>query len=306
MIRIRSKYREQPKTFWAKVRSDAADSMTAVLITMMPFILLFTGWAIDFTKNAAIRSEYMSIAQESAQAAIREQSGNGSLRCGQSSAMDNDTNLTETQHYRVDGVTNAQAVANGDYDHLQNKEVGFRPANARAIQLAIKTYLHKTGRVYNVSGHRVMGDAIYNDGGEADRGYGYTGGDNGYTMVANDGNFVRTMRTIIGNKDQQQSLDENEKTYANGLDVPEGGNNDTFSITIWCSKGLAAEQGKKNTNENNLKKTVGKAERFSTLNLEIHDWSGNFMLGMFDRNWAVQRYTLTPRATASWSQSAAS
>lgn len=294
MIRIRSKYREQPKTFWAKVRSDAADSMTAVLITMMPFILLFTGWAIDFTKNAAVRSEYMNIAQESAQAAIREQSGNGSLRCGQTSAMENNPDIVETPHYKIEGVPNAQHVVKGDdygyYEKLRKEEIGFRPANGRAIQLAIKTYLQKTGRVYNVSDH----EAIYNDG-----------GDNGYTMVANDGNFVRTMRTIVGNKEQQQSLDENERTYANDLDVPEGGNNDTFSITIWCSKGLAAKQGKKTTTEGN-KKTVGGAEKFNTLNLEIHDWSGNFVLGMFDRNWVVQRYTLTPRATASWSQSAAS
>lgn len=304
MIRIRSKYREQPKTFWAKVRSDVADSMTAVLITMMPFILLFTGWAIDFTKNAAVRSEYMSIAQESAQAAIREQSGNGSLRCGQSTAMENDPNLTETQHYRIEGVTNAQKVANGDYSTMKNKEISFNQKTAGSIQLAVKTYLQKTGRVYDAAGNRVMGDSIYNDS-EDSTGYA-RGGDNGYTMLANDGNFVRTMRTIVGNKEQQQSLDENKSTYANGLDVPEGGNNDTFSITVWCSKGLAAEKDKKNTNAGNLNNTVGKAERFSTLNLEIHDWSGNFVLGMFDRNWVVQRYTLTPRATASWSQSAAS
>lgn len=303
MIRSKSKYRKKPKTFWARVRSDVADSMTSVLITMMPFILLFTGWAIDFTKNAAVRSEYMSIAQESAQAAIREQSGDGSLRCGQSTAMENDPNLTETQHYRIEGVTNAQAVANGNYDVMKYKESSFNQRTAGSIQLAVKTYLNKTGRVYDTAGRRIMGDSIYHDTGVSEE-YAH-GGDGGYTMAANDSNFVRTMRTIVGNKEQQQSLDENKSTYANGLDVPEGGNNDTFSITVWCSKGLAAEQGKKNTNAGNLK-TVGGAERFNTMNLEIHDWSGNFVLGMFDRNWVVQRYTLTPRATASWSQSAAS
>lgn len=278
MIRIRSKYREQPKTFWAKVRSDVADSMTAVLITMMPFILLFTGWAIDFTKNAAVRSEYMDIAQEAAQASIREQSGNGSLLCGQDRTAETKPSVTSTPHYTIYGVDNARRFVN---DHNSQQGISGskpRPNNAQAVKLAVKSYLEKTGRSSGSSS--VYGNEV---------------------ASANDSHFVANMRSVVADADQRNKLDNNDAMLRNSatLDPSKA----TFSIEVWCTKGVgdAAQQDKDKN-----KHTVGSGQKFNTINMRINDWSGNFMLGMFDRNWVVQRYTLTPRATASWSQSAAS
>ena len=71
-------------------------------------------------------------------------------------------------------------------------------------------------------------------------------------------------------------------------------------FTIWCSKGVASNT--KTRDKKAEKNTVGAAERFNTVNLSINDWSGNFMLGMFNKNLIIQRYRITPRAVASWSQ----
>lgn len=275
-----------------RIRSEVADSMTVFLITAMPLLLLFVGWTIDFTKNASVRSEYMDIAQEAAQAAIREQNGNGSLLCGQRMSTESNDHVNSTQRYVIRGVDNARKfVANASHGISGAKpEV---PSQSQALQLAVKSYLEKSGRATHST-------SVYSK---------YNNGMSGATASANDGHFVSNMRSIIGNRTQQTQLDNNVANVKDGATFTSENpnNNDTFSITVWCTKGVGDKSNRTNTGSiNGNKNTVGAAKKFNTLNMEIHDWSGNFMLGMFNKNWVAQKYTMAPRAVASWSQSAVS
>lgn len=285
---------------WKKLRQEMADSATFVIITAMPFILLFTGWAIDFTKNAAVLSEYRAIAQEATQAAIRAQDGSGSLLCGQSRADENDEDTVETAHYKFNGQAAASTV-NGGFEAMQGRPASFRADRADAVKVAVRAYLEKTGRnyltqadddVYTNVDHR--GNGVRNDSG-------MTGDNDSGVAAGNDAKFVDAMRSIVGTKTQQQQIDNNyTRTYDVGLD---GKNTDNFSIEVWCTKGVNNKKGEKNTSAGQTN-TVGSAKKFNTINMIVHDWSGNFVMGMFDSKWSIQRYNIQARAIASWSQSA--
>lgn len=287
--------------FLKKLRQEVADSATFVIITAMPFILLFTGWAIDFTKNAAVLSEYRAIAQEASQAAIREQDGSGSLLCGQSRADENNPNVVETAHYKFNGQSAASSV-DGDFSGMQGRPAGFRGDRAGAVRLAVRSYLEKTGRNYwtqadddvytnveHTTSHGVMNDS------------GMTGDNDSGIAAGNDAKFVAAMRSVVGTKAQQRQIDNNDTTtYDVGLD---GKNTDNFSIEVWCTKGVNNSKDDKNTSAGQTN-TVGSAKRFNTINMVVHDWSGNFVMGMFNSKWTIQRYSIQARAIASWSQSA--
>lgn len=265
-------------TFLRRIRSEAADSMTVFLITAIPFLLLFVGFTIDFTKNANVRSEYMDIAQEAAQASIREQDGNGSLLCGQDRTAEANSSVTSTPHYTIYGVDNARKFVNDPNSQQGISGSKPRPNNAQAVKLAVKSYLEKTGRSSGSSS--VYGNEV---------------------ASANDAHFVANMRSVVADADQRNKLDNNDAMLRNAatLDPSKA----TFSIEVWCTKGVgdAAQQDKDKN-----KHTVGSGQKFNTINMRIRDWSGNFIMGMFSKNWATQSYTLTPRAVASWSQSAVS
>ena len=264
-------------TVLRRIRSEAADSMTVFLITAIPFLLLFVGFTIDFTKNANVRSEYMDIAQEAAQASIREQDGNGSLLCGQDRVAEANSSVTSTPHYTIYGVDNARKFVNDPNSQQGISGSKPRPNNAQAVKLAVKSYLEKTGRSSGSSS--VYGNEV---------------------ASANDAHFVANMRSVVADADQRNKLDNNDAMLRNSatLDPSKA----TFSIEVWCTKGLgdAARQDKDKIEE----LTVGSGQKFNTINMRIRDWSGNFIMGMFNKNWATQSYTLTPRAVASWSQSA--
>ena len=266
-------------TFLRRIRSEAADSMTVFLITAIPFLLLFVGFTIDFTKNANVRSEYMDIAQEAAQASIREQDGNGSLLCGQDRTAEANSSVTSTPHYTIYGVDNARRFVNDPNSQQGISGSKPRPNNAQAVKLAVKSYLEKTGRSSGSSS--VYGNEV---------------------ASANDAHFVANMRSVVADADQRNKLDNNDAMLRNSatLDPSKA----TFSIEVWCTKGVgdAARQDKDPIEE----LTVGSGQKFNTINMRIRDWSGNFIMGMFNKNWATQSYTLTPRAVASWSQSAVS
>lgn len=285
---------------WKKLRQEVADSATFVIITAMPFILLFTGWAIDFTKNAAVLSEYRSIAQEAAQAAIRAQDGSGSLLCGQSRADENDKDVVETAHYKFNGYKNATTALN-DFHGMQGRPANFREDRADAVRMAVQAYLEKTGRNYQTTDGDIYTNVKYHASSSWNH-YGLgADGDSG-VAAGNDAKFVDAMRSVAGTDAQQRQIDDNNDTttYDVGLD---GKNTDNFSIEVWCTKGVNNKNDKKNTSSGQ-EDTVGSAKKFNTINMVVHDWSGNFVMGMFDNKWAIQRYNIQARAIASWSQSA--
>lgn len=284
--------------FLKKLRKEAADSATFVIITAMPFVLLFAGWGIDFTKNAAIRGEYSNIAQESAQAAIRVQDGAGSLMCGQTQADTNDPSAINTTAITLIGASNAeQFVKNATQGSTaDNRLNAVQAKNAGSLQLAVATYLQKSGRRTSGSGGF---DSVYAGGAEQS----INGRNDSYGNVSarNDGRFVENMRSIVGSDSQKQDLDNNK---TDGMMVGlTAKNTDTFTIKVWCSKGVSNDTSDRKATEGQ-KGTVGSAKLFNTINMEIHDWSGNFVMGMFDRNWVIQRYNIQARAIASWSKSA--
>lgn len=286
--------------FLKKLRQEVADSATFVIITAMPFILLFTGWAIDFTKNAAVLSEYRAIAQEASQAAIREQDGSGSLLCGQSRADENNPNVVETAHYKFNGYNNA-VTAFRDFSGMQGRPAGFRADRAGAVQHAVQAYLEKTGRNYQTNGGDTYTDVEHHASGSWNH-YGIAADSDSGVAAGNDAKFVDAMRSVAGTDAQQRQIDDNNDTttYDVGLD---GKNTDNFSIEVWCTKGVNNSNADKNTSTGQTN-TVGSAKRFNTINMVVHDWSGNFVMGMFNSKWAIQRYSIQARAIASWSQSA--
>ena len=288
------------KGFLRKLRQEVADSATFVIITAMPFILLFTGWAIDFTKNAAVLSEYRAIAQESAQSAIRWQDGSGSLLCGQSLADENNPNVVETAHYKFSGQ-NAASTVTGNFSGMQGRPAGFREDRADAVRHAVQAYLEKSGRNYLTQGDDDIYTNVEHDGNGVFNDSGMTGDNDSGVAAGNDAKFVDAMRSIVGTKEQQRQIDNNHTTtYDLGLD---GKNKDYFYIEVWCTKGVNNSNDDKNTSAGQTG-TVGSAKRFNTINMVVHDWSGNFVMGMFDSKWAIQRYNIQARAIASWSQSA--
>lgn len=284
--------------FLKKLRKEAADSATFVIITAMPFVLLFAGWGIDFTKNAAIRGEYSNIAQESAQAAIRVQDGAGSLMCGQTQADTNNPSAINTTPITLVGASNAeQFVKNATQGSTaDNRLNAVQAKNAGSLQLAVATYLQKSGRRTSGSGGF---DSVYAGGAEQS----INGRNDSYGNVSarNDGRFVENMRSIVGSDSQKQDLDNN-KTDGMMVGLTDK-NTDTFTIKVWCSKGVSNDTSDRKDTAGQ-KETVGSAKLFNTINMEIHDWSGNFVMGMFDRNWVIQRYNIQARAIASWSKSA--
>lgn len=286
--------------FLKKLRQEVADSATFVIITAMPFILLFTGWAIDFTKNAAVLSEYRAIAQESAQSAIRWQDGSGSLLCGQSLADENNPNVVETAHYKFNGYAAANTVFS-DFSGMQGRPAGFRADRADAVRHAVQAYVEKSGRNYWTNDYDIYTNVEHAGGTEGNR-FGVGGGNDSSVAAGNDAKFVDAMRSIVGTDAQQRQIDDNNDTttYDVGLD---GKNKDNFYIEVWCTKGVNNSKDDKNTSAGQAG-TVGSAKRFNTINMVVHDWSGNFVMGMFDSKWAIQRYNIQARAIASWSQSA--
>lgn len=285
--------------FLKKLRQEVADSATFVIITAMPFILLFTGWAIDFTKNAAVLSEYRAIAQEASQAAIREQDGSGSLLCGQSRADENNPNVVETAHYKFNGYAATNTIFS-DFSGMQGKPAGFRADRADAVRHAVQAYLEKSGRNY-VSNDADIYTNVDHSGVTRDNPFGVGGNNDSSVAAGNDAKFVDAMRSVAGNDAQQRRIDNNDTTtYDVGLD---GKNTDNFSIEVWCTKGVNNSNADKNTSAGQTN-TVGSARRFNTINMVVHDWSGNFVMGMFNSKWAIQRYSIQARAIASWSQSA--
>lgn len=292
--------------FLKKLRQEVADSATFVIITAMPFILLFTGWAIDFTKNAAVLSEYRAIAQESAQSAIRWQDGSGSLLCGQSLADENNPNVVETAHYKFSGYTAAKSVLS-DFSGMQGRPADFREDRADAVSHAVQAYLEKSGRNYQSSDGDIYtnveedGFTVSHGGATTDNPFGVGGANDSSVAAGNDAKFVDAMRSVVGTDEQQKQIDENDTTtYDVGLDAK---NTDNFYIEVWCTKGVNNDQDDKNESTGQ-EGTVGSAKRFNTINMVVHDWSGNFVMGMFDSKWAIQRYNIQARAIASWSQSA--
>lgn len=284
--------------FLKKLRKEAADSATFVIITAMPFVLLFAGWGIDFTKNAAVRGEYSNIAQESAQAAIRVQDGAGSLMCGQTQADTNNHSVTTTKPIMLVGASNAERFVKDatQGSTADNRLNAVQAKNAGSLQLAVASYLQKSGR--RTSGS-VGFDSVYTGGAEQS----INGRNDSYGNVSarNDGHFVENMRSIVGSDSQRQDLDNNK---TDGMMVGlTAENTDTFTIKVWCSKGVSNDTSDRKDTAGQ-KGTVGSAKLFNTINMEIHDWSGNFVMGMFDRNWVIQRYSVQARAIASWSKSA--
>lgn len=284
--------------FLKKLRKEAADSATFVIITAMPFVLLFAGWAIDFTKNAAIHGEYSNIAQESAQAAIRVQDGAGSLMCGQTQADTNNDSVITTKPITLVGASNAERFVRDatQGSTADNRLNAVQAKNAGSLQLAVASYLQKSGRRTSGSGGF---DSVYTGGAEQS----INGTNNSYGNVSarNDGRFVENMRSIVGSDSQRQDLDNNK---TDGMMVGlTAKNTDTFTIKVWCSKGVSNDTSDRKDTAGQ-KGTVGSAKMFNTINMEIHDWSGNFVMGMFDRNWVIQRYNIQARAIASWSKSA--
>lgn len=281
----REQYRLLP--FWKRLRSEAADSLAVFILLSIPFILLFAGWTIDFTKNASVRSQYMDIAQEAAQASIREQNGNGSLLCGQTPAEEANGGTTSTAKYVIRGVDNARRFVRNASQGLSGAKPS-RPSQSQALQHAVRSYLEKSGRDSDTS-------SVYN-----------LGTNHGWTASANDSGFVAGMRNIVGTESDREALDNNVDSVVNVSTLTDSNYHDTFSITVWCTKGVGDADNRTGDAHSGNMNTVGRAQKFNTINLEIHDWSGNFIMGMFNPNWTVQKYTMTPRAVASWSGSAVS
>jgi hypothetical protein len=222
-----------------RLKDEAGDSMTMLLITALPFLILIVGWAVDINKNATVKSEYNDIAQESVQAAVRAQDGTGGLLCGGSGST------------TLQGVSAAKSYASNT-------------KNPSARRLAVSTYLQKTGR---------MANTIYTD--------------NNGSAASNDAKFTSTMRQ-----------------YGYGADGSSSQEEDDFSITVTCSAGISSGVGSANSSG-----TVGGGNSINVIELQVNDWSSNFILGMFNGlfgdnvNMNIQKYSIDERAISSWSSS---
>lgn len=143
--------------------------------------------------------------------------------------------------------------------------------NDPAIALVAKSYLEKTGR-----GSYISSSSVYNGTDSM--------GNSGTYTAQNDANFVTRMRQYGYAGSNSGELDDDE-----------------LKLTIWCSSGLTSENGSSDVSTGSDKTNV--------INLEVNDWSSNFMIGMFSNAWAefdYQTYTITQHAITSWSKSAVS
>lgn len=307
-----------------RLRSEAADTVTTLVIVGLPLILLVTSFVIDGSKNMAVKSEYNNIAQEAAQASVRAQTGDGSLECGQTQQYEN--THASTPVYVIRGLKQAQAVASGNWEASglqQNSGIEPNSDNAQAITLLVRSYLEKTGRP--------MGKSVYHDGklvqADGEKNQNATGS----VASANDAKFVNMAKSFI--EDPTYSQAENNalglrnesgvhtfydmtqddaaalkvEGYSSDLGVAGMGgkdktgytmnDKDTFTIAVSCSKALS------NSGNTSNKTSVSSGNRYTTISVDIRDWAGNFALGMFNSDWNIQRFRMNPRATTSWSAS---
>ena len=307
-----------------RLRSEAADTVTTLVIVGLPLILLVTSFVIDGSKNMSVKSEYNNIAQEAAQASVRAQTGDGSLECGQTQQYEN--THASTPVYVIRGLKQAQAVASGNWEASglqQNSGIEPNSDNAQAITLLVRSYLEKTGRP--------MGKSVYHDGklvqADGEKNQNATGS----VASANDAKFVNMAKSFI--EDPTYSQAENNtlglrnesgvhtfydmtqddaaalkvEGYSSDLGVAGMGgkdktgytmnDKDTFTIAVSCSKALS------NSGNTSNKTSVSSGNRYTTISVDIRDWAGNFALGMFNSDWNIQRFRMNPRATTSWSAS---
>jgi hypothetical protein len=328
--------------FLRRLRTEAGDSVAMFIITSLPLLLFITGWSIDYTKNTAVQSDLSNIAQESASAAVRSQQGDGSLQCGQNSSYE--AKYKSTPMIVARGLTDIQNLAKGDFSTVQGVSGSdghytwsdgstFYRDSAESIMILASTYLQKTGRSSSTS-------SVYNGDSSAS-----VDGTSTSVSAGNDSLFVKNMRSFV-NPNVEKSADNNslEKDYGysrwsdslnginhgdgssdqhffyNGITVDSTGddihfndslnptspstymnNNETLVMAITCYRGIS-NTGSSSHNE----KTIGSGTKFTTIGVDIRDWSSNFTMGMFNRDWDVQRYRLTARATSAWSGSSVS
>jgi nucleoside diphosphate kinase len=325
------------RTFLKHLRSEAADSVTAFIITSLPFILFVTGWTIDYTKNASVKSDLNDIASEAVTSAVRMQTGDGSLQCGQDSKYEATYKSTPTLVAR--GLTEIQEMARGDYSHIEGvtgtlgnykfKDGStFTRARAETYMQLASAYLQKTGRSSS--------EKTYNDDTSAVG----TGGVSTTVSSGNDARFVSQMRSYVSkaeyNSAENNSLEQDygysrgsdglngidhgsdandqhffydnvkvdatgdDMTIKDSLNPSDSGyrlnNNESLVLAVTCYRGLS------NTGSNSSK-TVGDGNKFTTISVDIRDWTSNFTMGMFNSDWDIQRFRINQRATTSWSNS---
>ena len=325
-------FKNKSAVFLRRLRSEAGDTVTMFILTAMPFILFTAGWAIDYLKNVAVESDLTDTAQESVSAAIREQQGNGSLQCGQDSNYEDANESTPVLvAYGVDAI---QALAEMDYNDSYLSAYTGKPKNtleridgingssghytfsngstfntkkAGSISRLAATYLQKTGR------KSLTRNMYENDGNLLLSG--------GSTAAYDDALFVSTMRSFVGSgtidKAETNGLkltptDDNNFYYSNAavdatsddltennaIGRPSLNADDSLVLAVTCYRGLS------NTDTTDDSKTIGSGNRYTTMSVTVRGWSGNFIIGMFHRDWNIQRYLITARSTTSWSSNA--
>lgn len=313
------------KHFLGKLRSEAGDTMSTLIIVSMPLLLFMVAMTIDFTKNGIVKSEYNNIAQEAAQSAVREQTGDGSLKCGQTPQYER--SHASTPVYVIRGLNQARQVANGNWSSqgiTQGSGINPDSDNAQAVTHFVRSYLEKTGRMTG-------GSSIYNNGELNQKNGEKNQNAVGSVASSNDAKFVKSMKEFINDPVYSQAENNtlglqgasgthtfynmsNSDTSAlkvEGYDsnigaTGLGGNDhtaykmndkDTFTIAIACSKALA-NSGREKSNT-----AVSNGNKYTTISVDVRDWSGNFALGMLYSDWNIQRFRMNPRATTSWSNS---
>jgi hypothetical protein len=113
--------------------------------------------------------------------------------------------------------------------------------------------------------------------------------DSNGSAASNDSNFTKSMRSYGYAADESSNPDENSEY---------------FSIVVSCSRGIKSGVGTSNSSG-----TVGGGDTINVIDLQVNDWSSNFIIGMFnglfgsDVNMNVQKYSINERAISSWSQS---
>ena len=326
-------FKNKSAVFLRRLRSEAGDTVTMFILTAMPFILFTAGWAIDYLKNVAIESDLNDIAQESVTAAIREQQGNGSLQCGQNSDYENINESTNTIVAR--GLNAIQAMANGDFSQTTGTWDKFDDDRAESLKILASTYLQKSGRssstvhsVYNNDKDATIDGEASHEAAANDARFVYTMrsfvGDDVAESADNDNleqdyEYSRYSDTLNGNN-RGSDTEKDNNFYSDNVMVDATGddlrnkndaiggsdaghpnyylnNNESLVLAVTCYRGLSNTGA---TAEDNGK-TIGSGNRYTTMNVTIRDWSGNFIIGMFNRDWNIQRYLITARSTTSWS-----
>lgn len=67
------------KEFRKKLKRDSANAVLVTVIIAMPFIMIAAGFAADMSKSAYVSSSYSSMAQRSAETAVKSINSRGSL-----------------------------------------------------------------------------------------------------------------------------------------------------------------------------------------------------------------------------------